>query len=179
MKAEMTVREKVMMGILGVLVLFCVYYFVFLLPTTEKIEHYKSETVLLEDQILMADAKAAKMKQMQEELDAILADEANALKGLPAYDNSYHVMNALSETLKKSQQYNVSFSNVDIKESTVRRNINLSYNCNSYENAKGILTSIYEGEYRCLFKDLFISKGGSGDSQSYSVSVGITYFEYN
>ena len=48
MKAEMTVREKVMLGILGVLVLFCVYYFVFLVPTNEKIETYKSDTLLLE-----------------------------------------------------------------------------------------------------------------------------------
>lgn len=178
MKAEMTVREKVMLGILGVLVLFCVYYFVFLVPTNEKIETYKSDTLLLEDQILMADAKVAKMEQMQAELDEIMAGNANGLKELPAYDNSNNVMAALSTILEKSNQYNISFSNVVIEDNTVRRNISLNYTCDSYNNAKSILNEIYEGDYRCILKDLYLTSSSSEESESYNVSVDITYFEY-
>ena len=58
MKTKMTVREKNMMAVLIALVIFCVYYFVFLVPVTEKIDNYENEILLLEDQIILADAKA-------------------------------------------------------------------------------------------------------------------------
>ena len=178
MKAEMTVREKVMMGILGVLVLFCVYYFVFLVPTTEKIASYKEDTLLLEDQIILADAKVVKMQQMEDELEEILANGQGDLKELPAYDNSYYVMNSLSGILEKSVQYNISFSNVETEGNTVRRNITLDYDCSSYNNAKTILENIYHGDYRCVFKDLYITCNEKDGAESYHVSVDVTYFEY-
>ena len=179
MKAEMTMREKIMMVFLGLLVLFCVYYFVFLIPTKEQIDNYRSETLMLDDQIIMADAKVAKMNMMKAELDAIFAGEMGEVKELPAYDNSYQVMNHLSAILKKAFSYNVSFSSVVIEDSTVRRNLTLDYDCGNYDDAKGILEEIYEGEYRCLFKDLFISHTTSEDTEGYHVMVDITYFEYN
>ena len=123
--------------------------------------------------------QVAKMKQMEGELDQILSGDQRGLKELPAFDNSYNVMNSLSDILERSVQYNISFAGVDTEDSTVRRNITLNYDCKSYDDAKTILRNIYEGEYRCIFTDLFITCNEKDDAQSYHVSVDITYFEYN
>ena len=72
---KMTVREKVLMGILGVLVLFCVYYFVFLVPVTEKIDACVNESLTIEEQLVIYDATAEKKKMMESELEAIFNGE--------------------------------------------------------------------------------------------------------
>lgn len=174
MKKQLTTREKVLMCVLAVLLVICGYYYAFYTPVLQKIADYKNEMVYLEEQNLLLDAQVEKLNQMKSELDAIQSGEMGSVKELPAFDNSQNVMNSLSFILKNANQYSVSFSSVEEEDSTVRRNINLSYDCSSYETAKSILTQIYEGEYRSLIKDVHMS----GGEDSYHVTVEITYFEY-
>lgn len=178
MKPEFTIREKVLMCILAVLVVFCIYYFAFLMPVTEQMTNCVNANYEVEDQILLADAKVAKMKQMEAELNAILNGEAGEVKELPEYDNSQNVMNSLSIILASADSYNISFSNVSTEESTVRRNVVLEYDCSDYATAKSILTAIHDGPYRCLLKDFYLSKSGKNENDSYHIVVDITYFEY-
>ncbi|MBQ8627521.1 MAG: hypothetical protein IJ419_15360 [Agathobacter sp.] len=178
MKPEFTLREKVLMCILAVLVIFCIYYFAFLVPATEQMNDYVNSNYEVEDQIIFAEAKAAKMKQMEAELKAILNGEAGDVKELPEYDNSQNVMNSLSVILMSADQYNISFSNVSEEESTIRRNVVLEYDCSDYDTAKSILTAIHDGPYRCLLKDFHLSKSGKDENEGYHIVVDITYFEY-
>lgn len=174
MKKQLTMREKVLMCILAVLIVICAYYYAFYTPVLQKISDAKDEIAFLDEQNLILDAQVVKMNQMKAELEEIDAGGMGNVKELPAYDNSQNLMNSLSFILKGANQYNVSFSSVEIEESTVRRHINLSYDCSGYENAKSILTQIYESEYRSLIQDIHMS----GDEDSYHVTVEITYFEY-
>lgn len=174
MKKQLTTREKILMGILAVLLVVCAYYYAFYTPVLQKIADCKDEMIFLEEQNLLLDIQVEKMNHMKSELDVIQSGEMGNVNALPAYDNSQNVMNSLSFILKSANQYNVSFSSVEEEESTVRRNINLSYACNNYEAAKSILTQIYESEYRSLIKDVHMSSG----DDSYHVTVEITYFEY-
>lgn len=176
MKIELTLREKVLMGILVVLLVFCAYYFLFLLPVNEQINNYTNSNYEVEDQIILADAKVSLMKQMEKELEAIYAGEKGEVKELPAYDNGNNVMNSLSTILKDADNYSISFSNVTAEESIVRRNIVLEYSCGSYEAAKSILTQISEGDYRCLIQDLRLGQTSEG---GYRITVDVTYFEHN
>ena len=178
MKPEFTLREKVLMCILAVLVVFCIYYFAFLVPATEQMTNYVNSNYEVEDQIIFAEAKVAKMKQMETELKAILSGEITDVKELPAYDNSQNVMNSLSVILKSADQYNISFSNVIEEESTIRRNVVLEYDCSDYSTAKHILTQIHDGPYRCLLKDFYLSNTGDDKKDGYHIIVDITYFEY-
>lgn len=174
MKKQLTVREKVLMCILAVLLVICAYYYAFYTPVLQKIADYKNEIVFLEEQNLILDAQVEKMNQMKSELDAIAAGEMGNVKELPAFDNSQNVMNSLSFILKNAEQYSVSFSSVEEEESTVRRHINLSYDCKNYESAKSILQRVYESEYRSLIQDVHMSFSEA----SCHVTVEITYFEY-
>lgn len=174
MKKQLTTREKVLMCVLAVLLVICAYYYAFYTPVLQKVAYYKDEIVYLEEQNITLDAQVNKMNQMKDELDKIQSGEMGSVKELPAFDNSQNVMNSLSFILKSANHYNVSFASVEEEDSTVRRNIHLSYDCSNYESAKSILTQIYESEYRSLIMDVHLSNGGD----SYHVTVDITYFEY-
>ena len=174
---KMTVREKVLTVILGVLVLFCVYYFAFLIPVTEEMDACINENLTIEDQMVIYDATAEKKRMMEGELKDILEGENKDVKELPAYDNSQNVMKELSALLEKTEQYDTSFSSVEEQDNTVRREVSLSFTCNSYEDAKNILSSISNSDYRCILKDLYLNRQ-DGENASYRVDVDIVYFEY-
>lgn len=174
MKKGLSAREKILLLILILMGGFAVYYYAFFLPSQEKITFYKEEAILVDDQIIVAEAKTMKMARMEKELAAIKAGDMSNIKELPAYDNSRNVMDSLSSILASASQYNVSFSGVAEEDGIVRRDITLNYNCNSYDAAKSILSQIYDGPYRCLIKDLHITQS----SGVWTVNVQVTYFEY-
>lgn len=174
MKKGLTNREKGLLLILVLMALVAVYNYAFYIPTQEKIATYNEEALLLDDQILMAEAKAAKLNMMQKELAEIKAGDLTNVKELPPYDNSRNVMNSLSAILVNATQYNISFSGIAEEDGIVRRDITLTFSANSYDAAKSIISAIYNGPYRCLMKDLHITQ----NSDVWSVNVQITYFEY-
>ena len=175
---KMSVREKVLAVILGILVLFCVYYFVFLIPVTDKIDACINESTTIEDQLILYDAMAEKKKMMETELEAIFRGEKGKVKELPAYDNSQNVMHQLSYILADADQYDINFASVEEEDSMVRRSITISYNCPTYESAKYILTQIANSDYRCVFKDLYINSNEYRETISYNVVVDVVFFEY-
>lgn len=172
MKKGMSIREKVLLCILAILAMIMVYYYAFYIPTQDEIAQYKEEYTLVDDSIILADAKAIKLSQMKAELEAIKGGETEVTKELPAYDNRQNLMVQLSNILAKSQNYNITFGAVSADGKTMTRSISLDYSCESYEAAKAILMEIYNGEYPCTFHNLYLTNGGS------SISVDIIYFEY-
>ena len=177
---KMTVREKVLMGILGVLVLFCVYYFVFLVPVAEKIDACVNESLTIEEQLVVYDATAEKKRMMEAELEAIFNGEKGAVKELPQYDNSQNVMNQLSYILADAEQYDIGFSSVEEEDSTVRRGVTLNFTCETYQQVKSILTFIHGSEYRCVLKDLSMNLNENREGESnYHVVADFVFFEYN
>ena len=160
MKKGLSSREKILLVILALMAVFAVYYYVFYIPTQEKISYFKAETVRLEDEIMVSEIKIGKLNMMVKELEAIKSGDMTNIKELPPYDNSSNVMNSLSTILSKASVYNVSFSGVTEKDGIVRRDITLNFSCTTYETAKAILSDIYNGDYRCLVKDLHITQSG-------------------
>lgn len=174
MKKQLTIREKVLMCILVVLLVICAYYYAFYTPVLQKIADYKNEMIFLEEQNMLLDTQVEKMNQMKTELDAIASGELGDVKEIPQYDNSYNVMNSLSRILENADEYVVNFVEIDEEETTVRRNINMSYSCSSYDAAKTILEQIYASEYRTLIKDVTYTERGD----TYNMTLTFTYFEY-
>ena len=170
MKKQLTVREKVLMCILAVLLVICAYYYAFYTPVLQKVATYKGEIEFLEEQNKILDAQVEKMNLMKAELEAIASGEMGEVNEIPAYDNSYNVMYSLADILKKADQYKVNFVEVEEEESIVRRNINMTYSCSSYEDTKDVFEQIYKSEYRTLIKDVNCS--------GTSVTLTFTYFEY-
>lgn len=178
MKPEFTIREKVLMVILAVMLVFCGYYFLFLTPMTASMKDYTERTYEVQEQITIAKAKEQKLNQMKKELEVILSGQMGEVKELPLYDNSHNVMNELALILADASSYNVSFSDVETNEHTVRRQIGLDYDAVDYDTAKMILTKIRDGQYRCLLKDVYLTSNSKDGEGGYHVVVDITYYEY-
>lgn len=174
MRKRLSAREKFLLVILIILAVYMAYYYMFYLPTKEKISYYKNEAVAVDDEIIVTEARMIKLARMEKELKDIKAGDASDVKELPQYDNSRNVMNSLAGILENATQYDVSFSGVSQEDGIVRRDIKLNYTCNSYDAVKAILLRIHDGDYRCLIKDLYITQNAS----VWSVNVEITYFEY-
>lgn len=174
MKKGLTNREKGLLLILFLMGLVAVYNYAFYIPTQEKIATYTQEAQNSDATILLAEGKIAKLDMMQKELAEIKSGDAKDIKELPKYDNSRNVMNSLSSILANATYYNISFGGVSESEGIVRRDITLTFSTRSYEVAKNMLSSIYNGPYRCLMKDLHISQG----ADVWNVNVQVTYFEY-
>ena len=172
MKNAMTLREKVMLGILGVLVLVLGYYYLVYIPMKEETEQYKQEYITVDDTLLVVEAKVMKMMKMQEEIDAIKAGNAEGNKELPKYDNRQNLMSQLSAILAKTDKYNITFGSVTGDGTTNERQVTLNYACSDYASAKAILQEIYAGQYPCSFGNVNFSNEGA------TVAINITYYEY-
>lgn len=172
MKNSMTIREKVMLVILGLLCLALVYYYAFYIPTQEEIQQLEEEYLTIDDTLIAVEAKSARLEKMKADLEMLKGSDTDDTKALPAYDNRQNLMSQLSIILAKSDNYNISFGEVSGDGTTVRRNIRLDYTCGSYQAAKALLLEIYNGEYPCAFDSLYLSNEGT------TISVDIIYFEY-
>ena len=168
----MTVREKVMLGILGILCVICAYNFLLYQPIKEEIAQYKDEYIAQDDSLILLEAKAVRLAKMKSEISEIKNGSTEGIKELPKYNNRQNLMTQLSGILSKSENYNVRFGNVTQTESAITRQILLEYTCKDYKTAKGILEEIYDGEYPCVFGNVHISNKGA------TMSLYITYFEY-
>ena len=169
---KFTPRERVLLVVLAILVVVCAYYFLFYTPVSSTFVSVNEQHTTLDKQIADADAKIVHMKEMKAELEKMKASGLS-LKELPAYDNRSNMMNSLAVILEDVPQYSVSFSTVNEASGTVRRNISLSYSCNSREAAYEILQRINDGPYPCLIKNCTVS----GNTGRCSINVQLTYFE--
>ena len=175
MKKSFTVREKVLLAILGVLVIGALYYYVFYIPTIEEMEKYKQDNVAIEDQILAVQIQAGKINLMEKELEAIKNGDT-VVSPLPMYDNSRKIMNELNDILALTMEYEVEFGKIEEDEDSniVRRNVRIFFKTNSYNVVKSVLSQVNYGEYRCVIKDLGVTQNAG----LYHIDVSITYFEY-
>ena len=172
MKKGLTLREKVLLCILAVMLVIMGYYYLFYIPTKDAIAQYEKDFIAIDNEIIQTEAKMIKFANMKAELNAIKEGSSVEVKELPKFDNRQNLMVQLSGILANTDNYSLSFGSVSNDGVTVSRSIDLSYTCGSYEAAKAILEEIYTGEYPCTFTNLFLSNGGK------TISVEITYYEY-
>lgn len=179
MKVGFTEREKMLLALLIVLGVFCIYYFVFYVPMGDATQNAIAQNADVEDQIVLADAKVLHLKKMTAELEAMLGGNEDDAKKLPTYDNSKNVMAQLHLILGAAEEYSIDFAEVTAEEKTVRRDVNIRYSCLDYENAKFILKRIHDSQFRCMLKDVTLSRPDAAAGERYDISVKVTYYEYN
>ena len=165
-------REKVLLVVLCALVVVCAYYLFFLTPTMETKASLESEITAMDDQVITAQARVAHRNKMQQELEVIKAENKN-IKDLPVYDNNKKLMESLNMMLGQAVQYTINFSGTSETDGIIRREVDLSYVCNTYNDARAILQNIHDGKYPCVLQDVSINSG-----ESYSVTATLTFFEY-
>lgn len=175
MRRKLSAREWVMLVVLAVIVLASAYIMLFYIPTTTARDSARAETANYEEQLDALQVRLAEKERMERELDEIFAQNEHPL-GLADYDNQKAVMVELDTTLASAENINLSFFTPNTSESIVRREISVSFNCDSYAEAKAILQRLHDSQYRCMLDSVNISLG-EGTEGSVSVNGNIVFFE--
>ena len=93
--------------------------------------------------------------------------------------SSEAVLNQLYSILAHTQDHSLSFTDPDVQEDgTVRRNISMSFRCDSYAAAKNVIKDLTDSQWRCLVSNLSIAcEEGDMMKLGVTVTATITYFE--
>ena len=155
MSNRVSSRDRVLLVVLAVLLIGVCYYMFFYQPTQAELQSLARQISEVEDQTNVALAKANSMKGMQEELDEILSRPADEITEIAPYDNAKVVMTQLNGILSASENYSLSFKDPDIqKDGTVRRVVEMSFDCSDYNSAKTIIKALSSNRWRCLINSI-------------------------
>lgn len=179
-KSKLSLRETIMLLFLVVLLIGVGYYTLFYTPLQNEMASIASQSADCDTQISTAMAKVAKMNAMQEELDEILSRPADEITEIAPYDNKQVVLNQLYGILGRTSDYALNFTDPDVQDDgTVRRNISMKFNCESYTAAKQVVRDLTDSHWRCLVSNLSIVCN-EGDMMQYGVTVSctLTFFEH-
>ena len=176
MKRSLTVREWVLLGLLAVVAVISGYVMLFYMPVTAQRDAAREETELCRLQIEASQLRLSEKRRMERELEELFAREKSP-RSLAAYDNLQPVMLELHTILAEARDYSLSFGTVDASRSIVRREISVSFTCDSYDAAKTVLRRLDESLYRCMLNDITISLGQTAEGFA-AVSGSVVFFEY-
>lgn len=163
-KKFLSTREVVSLLFLVVLLIGVGYYLFFYQPLQNDLAAIANQSRELDSAIEIAAVKVGSMNGMQEELDDILSRPKSEITEIAPYDNAKVVMSQLNGILSASEEYNLSFNDVDTDNSTgmVRRTVSMEFRCASYESAKSIIEALSASQWRCQITNVVISTNGQG-----------------
>ena len=171
MRHVFTTREKVLLVILAVLVIAVGYWKLILTPINDSIADLNAQTASEQDAILTNSARLSRMRQMQQELETLLADPD--AKPLPDYDNSERLLVELNTILSGTVDYTLSFGSTYLLEDGGSI-IWLEYTCGSYTAARTVMDALHGSDYVNLISDVTLDLDAQHGTR---VNLTITYFE--
>ena len=101
---------------------------------------------------------------------------------LGSYNNLPREIEQLSRILAAAGSYDLTFSEEEMAEDMVYRDIFISYEAASYEQAQAIIEEIENGAYCCLIKDVELTRGtdsedGAEGREMVYGNLQVTYYE--
>lgn len=169
---EFTLREKILFGVLAVLLVAIFYLYAVHFPVVNGIQDAESIIQSTNDEIIILEAQKANMDALQAELDN--TNTENHVE-IPPYDNLDLLMNFLNTVLSATVEYSLSFPGVDQPEeggSIARRYLELSMVCPSYAAARSTIDKLQNCPYRCLVNETSISPYRPADADTATLSSG-------
>lgn len=171
MSRDFTMREKVMLLVLTLILIAAGYYVVIDQPIRTAINEAKSQQEELETEMMLLQTKAASLSRMQSELDSIEA--SGGLGKMGSYNNSKAELDELNQILQDANTYDISFSDVTRDGDLIRRAFSLTFSASDYDKAADLVKRLCTGEWRCIVSDLRFAADAE-DLNVGSVSVGVT-----
>lgn len=151
MAKKLSSRDAFLLIFLVVLIIGSCWYMFFYTPLQDEILSIQNQSAQMDTEIATAMTKVSKMKSMQEEVDAILAQPADQITEIAPYDNATVVIAQLNGILSASEEYTLTFRDVEINDDgTVRRIINMNFRCTDYASARSIVDALSSSHWRCI-----------------------------
>lgn len=182
MSHSLTLREKILLCVLGVLILIVCYIQFFQKPMNEAIDNDTSTISTLTTNIAVETIRASQLKEMQKEIAAQSSSNANTSSKIPDYNNLKNVMSQLSAIMQSSSKYDMTFNDISVKDSMVYRPIDIQFTCDNYTTAKAIIDNLGKCPYRNTIDSIDISVAQKADdsnisAQPINVKVSVTFYE--
>ena len=147
MSREFTTKEKVLLVLLVVIILALAYYRFLHIPCKEAIEAAHAQRDAYQQDLTAALAKENQLLDMKKELDSL--GELGMASRMESYNNSKAELTKLNNILEDANSYSIDFQNVRKNGDQIRRDFTLSFQTDTFEDAKKIISELTDCEYRC------------------------------
>ena len=176
---EFSAKEKLLLLIAAVLALGLFYYnFVYKFFQSQ---YALYDTAKIEDELLIEQSKSTRISQMKQ----IIEESKGKVKGdLSVYNNqSAEIIEMGMSFDEDADNVSISWSEPVMSGTIIRRDVNITFHCRSYENFKNVLKKMSEMKYRCLIGNVAVSdantreSNGIASSGDINASISVRFFE--
>ena len=176
---ELTAKEKILVLIAAVLALGLFYYnFVYKFFQSQ---YALYDTSAIENELLAEQNKAMNISRMKQ----VIADSKGTVKGdLSVYNNQSAEIIEMGRIFDEdADNVSITWSEPVLSGTIIRRDVNITFHCRSYENFKNVLRKMSEMKYRCLIGDVVVSdakpkeSNGVVTSDDINASISVRFFE--
>ena len=148
-------KEKILLAVLAViLVALCYYHFVYQ-SSKEAIEQAQAEQESQTTEIQILSAQLSRLQDMEAELEETKAEGKASY--MPSYNAKKAELQFLNSVLQKSDEYNITFTELTRNSEQIRRSFTLEFTAKNYAAAEALIEELYQSENRCLIKDIVIN----------------------
>ena len=177
MNRELTLREKVLLLILIVLVMVLGYFKLLYEPVSDRIARCREDTA---QEQLALEQNAVRLAQM-EKMEQALADirAAGGSKAIPRFNNSEALLRELRGLLAGTGEYSLDFGDGTTQQGyIVLRPVSMTYRTSTYEQSRAIIDRLSASDNINRIADRSIRRDErSGGGQGYQTVLTVTYFE--
>lgn len=161
-------EEIVLLILTAILIGLFYYQFVYKGLQNARVQY---DTSVLETQLQALQVKKATMQQMEQAIETGKEGSGE----VATYNNQKNELNALNtifaDAVRESLSVSFSEPTATSGDTTVRRDVSISFQASSYAKAREMINALYHCEYRCLIRDVNLSPvSGSGSSTDATLS---------
>lgn len=171
---KLTLRERVLLLLLAVIVVISGYILLFYLPMSQRVESLNAQIAQSEELVAQLQTKLDNQRQMQQELTQLSTQE-NPSPYMPEYDNLQAVMVELNSILANCQNYSISFQEDQPQDHIFSRHVTIPFTCSSYQQARDILQKLHDSSLRGLLGNVQLSQQQDG---TVNATASMTFYEY-
>jgi Tfp pilus assembly protein PilO len=173
---DFTLRERVLIGLLALILVLLSYYRFVDQPVRTAINSANAEKMSIETELEAVRAKVAVVNSMRNELEDI--DASGKKSRMESYNNSKAELALLNDILTSAVDYSISFAEVTRDGDQIRRGFSLQFVANDYSTVEKILEDLAKSPYRCLVGDITCAGSSRSDGGTVvNVSATATFFE--
>ena len=180
MNRELTLREKVLLLILIVLVMVLGYFKLLYEPVSDRIARCREDTAQEQLALEQNAVKLAQMEKMEQALADIRATIDEEVKHI--FDQAYAKCEALLRELRGllagTGEYSLDFGDGTTQQGyIVLRPVSMTYRTSTYEQSRAIIDRLSASDNINRISDLSIRRDERSGGQGYQTVLTVTYFE--
>lgn len=185
MKRTITGREKALLLILLLVLSLAVLVNLVIKPISERRAAARARLEQVQDKILEEQARANKLKTMNEALDSWSVSPDHPGSQVPYYNNVEAVLVQLNDIFRDVPEFNLTFSDLVEGELLVSRPINVIFHAENYTRAREVLNRFDDCPYRCSLSNITVKADNPKDGQAdimqepVTVTLTVTFYEQN